>query len=246
MGKIRFRECVANLAEVRNHLFTEYFARARALSRSYFYGLVAADVYVNRRVSCTPPGFTYPPRVLWSLVTPYGVDGAQRVARRSLRVQKAERRSRAQSFILETLSRSLSLFFSLSSLFLDQHLEAIAEKDSGTLLCLGHRRSLHAFHGRLPCYALPRFLRRRLSQMTPIRDHSFRGTVTREYARTEDTHDNLNDSSSRRLSSVLSPGCIIHATRNVARVSPYACFASRIFKTHRHNMHRVIAYKRSG
>lgn len=86
-------------------------ARARALSRSYFYGLVAADVHVNRRVSCTPPGFTYPPRVLWSLVTPYGVDGAQRVARRSLRVQKAERRSRAQSFILETLS--LSLFFIL-------------------------------------------------------------------------------------------------------------------------------------
>lgn len=59
-------------------------------------------------------------------------------------------------------------------------------------------------------------------------------------------HGNLNDSSSRRLSSVLSPGCIIHATQNVARVSPYACFASKIFKTHRHNMHRVIAYKRSG
>lgn len=124
IGRYRFRRCKrnkffarasANLAEVRDDLFTQ-----SALSRSYFYRSVAG---IHRRRVLRIR------RVLWSLVTPYGVDGAQRVA-----PVLESLKSRAAALSPSPWTLSLSFILSLSR---DQHLETIAERDSGGSFVFG-------------------------------------------------------------------------------------------------------------
>lgn len=154
-------ELIANLAEVRDDLFTE-----RALSKLF--------LRIGRSGHTSPPGFTYPPSIMefshaiwcrWS-------------AKGCASPWESKKPSGAQSFTLDSLFLSLSLSFSF---FLSRPASRDYWRGIPRLFCVWAIGALYmVFHGLLPCYPLPRFHQQRLSQMTPIRDHSFRRTVTRE------------------------------------------------------------------
>lgn len=99
-----------------------------ARSRSYFYGSVAAGIHRRQVLHIR--------RVLWSLVTPYGVDGAQRVAPVLESLKSRAALSPSPWTLSFSLYPSLILSFSTS-------ISRLLERDSEALLCLGHRRSLH-------------------------------------------------------------------------------------------------------
>lgn len=114
----------------RNTLLREYHefrrSQGRSIHGSYFYAR-SGDI---SRVSCTHRRVLHILRVLWSLVTPYGVDGAQRGCASPWEPKKPRS-------VLH-----LGLSFSLPSLFFPPW---VYRQGPRALLCLGHRRSLHVF-----------------------------------------------------------------------------------------------------
>lgn len=193
------------------------------------------------RVSCTPQGFTYPPSIMefshaiWCRWSAKGCASPWEPKRLSS--------VGAQSFTLDSLSPFL---FFPSRVYCREGLRA--------LLCLGHRRSLHAFHGLLPCYALSRFLQQRLSQMTPIRSPfiSMDSDAWMQRQKYTGSVILMTRCNVLRLSSVPSLR-IMHDTtfQDVekvflfTRVSMFGASALNIqHDAYRYNMHRVIAYER--